>query len=175
MVGAAAVGLGAGYGVDTVLRPSSVTTATQTQTETQTQTKTQSVTQTQTQTQTHTQTQTQTQTVTNTQTTTVQPPPPAETVVTSCHDTGPFLAHVVNGRWVKSEPFLPNLPGGVNVMAVRNRVYSPDRIRYPMKRVGWAPGGKSDNSNRGMGEFVRITWQEALDSAAAEIQRINST
>ena len=44
-----------------------------------------------------------------------------------------------------------------------------------MKRVGWAPGGKSDTSNRGKGEFVRITWQEALDSTAAEIQRINST
>ena len=164
VVGAAAIGLGAGYGADLVLRPNAEKTTTQTQTET----KTQNVTQTQTVNSTATQTQTVTQT------TTVQPPPPAETVLTSCHDGGPFLAHVVNGRWTRSEPLAPNLPVGINTFAVRNRVYSPDRIRYPMKRVGWAPGGKSDTSNRGKGEFVRITWQEALDSTAAEIQRINT-
>ena len=177
VVGAAAVGLGAGYGADLVLRPN--TASTTTETETQTKTQTQNVTQTETQTvndtttQTATKTQTQTQTVT--QTTTVGTPAPAETVLTSCHDGGPFLAHIVNGRWTRSEPLAPNLPVGINAFAVRNRVYSPDRIRYPMKRVGWAPGGKSDTSNRGKGEFVRITWQEALDSTAAEIQRINTT
>ncbi|HUH82303.1 MAG TPA: molybdopterin-dependent oxidoreductase [Nitrososphaerales archaeon] len=155
LVGAAVVGLGAGYGVDTVLRPNAEKTITQTETQTKTQTAT--------------------QTVTSTQTTTVQPPAPAETVLTSQHDGGPFLAHVINGRWVKSEPFLPNLPVAVNTYAARNRMYSPDRIRYPMKRVGWVPGGKSDTSNRGKGAFVRITWQEALDSTAAELQRINTT
>ena len=161
VVGAAAVGLGAGYGVDLVLRPNTEKTTTQTETQTKTQNVTQTV------------NNTTTQTVT--QTTTVGTSAPAETVLASCHDGGPFLAHVANGRWVKSEPLAPNLPIGVNTFAVRNRVYSPDRIRYPMKRVGWAPGGKSDTSNRGKGEFVRITWQEALDSTAAEIQRVNNT
>ncbi|WP_241158100.1 molybdopterin-dependent oxidoreductase [Adlercreutzia sp. ZJ138] len=33
------------------------------------------------------------------------------------------------------------------------RVYSPDRIKYPMKRVG----------ERGSGEWERISWEEAID------------
>jgi len=60
-------------------------------------------------------------------------------------------------------------------LAERYRVYAPDRIKYPMKRVGWAPGGKSSIANRGKGEFVRITWDEAFDSATQELKRIQST
>lgn len=33
------------------------------------------------------------------------------------------------------------------------RVYSPDRVKYPMKRVG----------ERGSGEWERISWEEAID------------
>jgi anaerobic selenocysteine-containing dehydrogenase len=56
--------------------------------------------------------------------------------------------------------------------ALRAKLYSPDRPRYPMKRVGFAPGGKSDISNRGKGEFVRISWEEAYSIMTSEIQRI---
>ncbi len=59
--------------------------------------------------------------------------------------------------------------------AYRRLIYSPKRILYPMKRVGFVPGGKSDVSNRGKGEFVRITWDEALDTMASEMKRIKST
>ncbi len=108
-------------------------------------------------------------TQTQTATVTVQ-----QQVLTSAHDMGPFLATVAGGRWVKSSPLKPNLYVGHNVFAVRNRVYAPDRIRYPMKRVGWTPGGTSSVANRGKGEFVRISWQEALDSTAQEIKRITT-
>ncbi len=39
---------------------------------------------------------------------------------------------------------------------------SPERLRYPLKRVG----------ERGEGRFVRVTWQEAIDTITSEIKRI---
>jgi len=58
--------------------------------------------------------------------------------------------------------------------SLRMKLYSPDRPRYPMKRVGYVPGGKSDISNRGKGEFVRISWEEAYSIITSEMQRIKA-
>lgn len=44
----------------------------------------------------------------------------------------------------------------------RWRVYSPDRLKYPMKRVG----------KRGEGKFKRISWQEATTLVADELKRV---
>jgi len=49
--------------------------------------------------------------------------------------------------------------------AYRQRVYHPDRLLYPMKRVG----------ERGEGKFQRISWDEALDTVAGEIKRVRDT
>jgi len=58
-------------------------------------------------------------------------------------------------------------------LAYRRWVYSPNRLRYPMKRVGWEPNAKSKTyDNRGVGEFVRISWDEAYDLIANEMKRI---
>ncbi|MBE3598444.1 MAG: molybdopterin-dependent oxidoreductase [Limnochordaceae bacterium] len=56
----------------------------------------------------------------------------------------------------------------------RKQVFGADRIKYPMKRKHWAPGG-GDKSLRGRDEWVRISWDEALDIVASEIQRIRQT
>ena len=45
------------------------------------------------------------------------------------------------------------------------RVYAPDRLQYPMKRIG----------ERGEGKFVRISWDEALDEVAEQIIRVRDT
>lgn len=46
--------------------------------------------------------------------------------------------------------------------SVRQRVYNPDRLKYPMKRVG----------KRGEGKFERITWEEAFDLIAQKLQEV---
>ena len=56
-------------------------------------------------------------------------------------------------------------------------VFGADRLKYPMKRKGWQPGG-GENVNgqlRGIDEWERISWDEALDMAASEIRRIYDT
>ena len=57
----------------------------------------------------------------------------------------------------------------------RRKVYNPNRIKYPMIRKGFKPGGKSSVNNRGKGEFQRISWNEAIDIGASEIKRICDT
>jgi anaerobic dimethyl sulfoxide reductase subunit A len=49
--------------------------------------------------------------------------------------------------------------------AYRHWVYHPDRLKYPMKRVG----------NKGAGKFKRITWDEALETIAGELRRVKDT
>jgi len=97
---------------------------------------------------------------------------PSERVLTCCHDTRPFYAHIVDGVWVKSTPIKPNLPVGHNAYAVRNRVNSPDRIRHPMKRVDFDPDGERNPQNRGRSLFERISWEEALNIVAGELNRV---
>ncbi|MEM3395677.1 MAG: molybdopterin-dependent oxidoreductase [Conexivisphaerales archaeon] len=62
--------------------------------------------------------------------------------------------------------------------AARKRIYSPNRIRYPLKRVDFdpnAPPNKRNQANRGKSGFVRISWDEALDIIVKEIKRIKET
>lgn len=56
----------------------------------------------------------------------------------------------------------------------RMDIYSPNRLKYPMKRASWQPGG-GENAHgelRGIDDWERITWDEALDLVADEMSRI---
>jgi hypothetical protein len=102
---------------------------------------------------------------------------PGETVVTSTcgHNCGGRCvvnAHVVDGRiaristdarpWKSDHPPLPACARGVGQI---ERVYHPDRLRYPMRRTG----------PRGSGQYERITWDEALDEVARQLVRVRDT
>ncbi|OOH92110.1 dimethyl sulfoxide reductase subunit A [Pasteurellaceae bacterium 15-036681] len=45
--------------------------------------------------------------------------------------------------------------------SMRRRVYNPDRLKYPMKRIG----------KRGEGKFQRITWDEALTEISQSLRK----
>lgn len=44
--------------------------------------------------------------------------------------------------------------------SMRQRIYAPERLKFPMKRVG----------RRGEGRFERISWEQALDEIAARLK-----
>jgi molybdopterin guanine dinucleotide-containing S/N-oxide reductase-like protein len=57
-------------------------------------------------------------------------------------------------------------------LVFKSMIYSPDRILYPMKRVDFDPNGERNCQNRGVSGYVRISWEEALDTVANEIKRV---
>jgi len=57
-------------------------------------------------------------------------------------------------------------------LAYKKRIYSPNRILYPLKRVDWDPDGDRNAENRGKSRYVRISWDEAVETIAHELIRI---
>ena len=57
----------------------------------------------------------------------------------------------------------------------KKRVYSKNRVPYPLKREDWDPNGERNTQNRGKSGYVRISWDEATDIIASEIRRIIDT
>ena len=58
----------------------------------------------------------------------------------------------------------PQLRACLKGRAYRQRVYAPDRLLYPLRRVG----------KRGEGKFERVSWDEALETVAAELRRVKN-
>jgi trimethylamine-N-oxide reductase (cytochrome c) len=54
----------------------------------------------------------------------------------------------------------------------KKRIYSPNRVKYPLKRVDWDPDGERNPQNRGRSKFKRISWDEATTIIADEIRRV---
>jgi anaerobic dimethyl sulfoxide reductase subunit A len=101
------------------------------------------------------------------------------------HDCGgrcSNVAYVVDGVVIRQKtddthPDSPDYPQQRSCPrghSQRMHVFGADRLKYPMKRKHWAPGG-GDKSLRGRDEWVRISWDEALDLVASEIKRIRET
>ncbi len=104
------------------------------------------------------------------------------TVVTSCdHNCGSrhmLVAHkkgdvivrlsTDDGRYQEGGKFgldteqMPQLRACLRGRSYRSRLYSPERLLYPMMRVG----------ERGEGKFKRVSWDEALDFVAKKMVEI---
>lgn len=74
----------------------------------------------------------------------------------------------------RGRSFTPRRAAAVSphALSLKSMVYSPRRILHPMKRVDFDPKGERNVANRGKSSYVRITWEEALDIVAGEIQRM---
>ena len=74
-----------------------------------------------------------------------------------------LLAHVENGQLVKvtGDPDFNVLACARGISRIR-QLYSPHRLKYPMRRAG----------KRGEGRWERISWEEALDTIADRYRRI---
>ena len=78
-----------------------------------------------------------------------------------------MLVQVENGRAtrLRGDPNHPVTQGFLcgKVAQYLEREYSPDRLLYPQKRVG----------AKGEGRFERISWDEALDTIAAQLTNVS--
>jgi len=120
----------------------------------------------------------------------------SEKVFTNCTNAGPVSVYVRDGEVVRIRPlvaveedFKPwkikaggktySPPKKFNlspyVHAERDRLYSEDRIKYPLKRVDFDHHGKRNTEKRGSSGYERISWDQALDIVAGEISRIQET
>lgn len=81
-----------------------------------------------------------------------------------CPDTCAMLVTVVDGKATKvqGDPDHPFTHGGlcVKVNNYVDKVYSPDRVLFPMRRTG----------PKGSDRFERITWDAALDEISARFK-----
>ncbi|MFQ6091489.1 MAG: molybdopterin-dependent oxidoreductase [bacterium] len=83
-----------------------------------------------------------------------------------CVSRDGIIGYVEDGRVVKLEGN-PELPRTGGVLCARgqagiNQLYNPDRLLYPMKRVG----------KRGEGKWKRISWDEALDELVSRLKKL---
>ena len=89
------------------------------------------------------------------------------------YDKREFNPWKIEARGKVFEPLMKIALPAFN-LAYKKRVYSPNRIKYPLKRVDWDPNGKRNPQNRGKSKFKRISWDEATDIIANEIKRIKA-
>ena len=83
-----------------------------------------------------------------------------------CPDTCALIITVEDGvaTEVKGDPDHPTTAGVLctKVSRYAERTYHPDRLLYPMRRVG----------KKGEGKFERITWEQAIDEIATRLGSI---
>ena len=83
-----------------------------------------------------------------------------------CGGTCEMKVHVRENKIIRIEP--EDRPGHPRMCArghaYRQRVYAPDRLLYPLKRTG----------PRGSGEFVRISWDEAVETAGEALKKVKA-
>ena len=89
---------------------------------------------------------------------------------------------VMHARGKTFDPGDKTLPPPFSI-AYKKRVFSPARVRFPMKRVDFDPAGAPGSTgpggrniqNRGVSKYVRIGWDEALDIVTGEMNRVKET
>ncbi len=101
--------------------------------------------------------------------------PSGSEIFTGSH-WGAFRMKVADGRIVSIRPWEKDPHPNQAIEGVLDSVYSPTRIKYPMVRRGFLEHGPgTDPDARGDGDFVRVTWDQALDLVVKELRRVDQT
>ena len=96
-----------------------------------------------------------------------------ETVTGNAAHWGAFNAIVRDGRLVGVEPFAGDGNPSPLLETIPSAIYHETRISRPMVRQGFLEHGfGSDRAGRGAEPFVAVSWDRALDLAAAELARV---
>ncbi|WP_422368161.1 trimethylamine-N-oxide reductase TorA [Pelagibius sp.] len=96
-------------------------------------------------------------------------------VLTGSH-WGAFQATVKDGRWTAVRGWEKDPHPSRQLEGVLDSFYSPTRIKYPMVRRAFLEKGPgADVESRGSDDFVRVSWDEALDLVVKELRRIEDT
>lgn len=96
-------------------------------------------------------------------------------VLTGSH-WGAFWASVKDGRWTAIKPWEKDPYPSKQLEGILDSVYSPTRIKYPMVRRAFlekGPGAAVED--RGKGDFVRVSWDQALTLVVNELKRVKET
>jgi molybdopterin guanine dinucleotide-containing S/N-oxide reductase-like protein len=88
------------------------------------------------------------------------------------YDKKDFNAWKITRNGKTFEPLFKSMPSPFS-MAYKKRTYSPNRIKYPLKRVDWDPNGERNPQNRGKSKYKRISWEEASIILANEVKRVH--
>ena len=77
-------------------------------------------------------------------------------------EDGVILRQKTDDTHEDSQEF-PQQRGCLRGRAIGEMAFGADRIKYPLKRKGWQPGGKDFHPElRGRDEWERISWDEAI-------------
>ena len=119
----------------------------------------------------------------------------SEQVFTNCTVGGPIFVHVKDGKITRVRPLIFDDKDAASwtidvngrkfspprkatlapfTLTERTKVYSEDRIKYPLKRIDFNPQGDRHPETRGKSGYERISWDEALDIVTGEMKRIRS-
>ncbi|MGL2762524.1 molybdopterin guanine dinucleotide-containing S/N-oxide reductase [Helicobacter pylori] len=85
---------------------------------------------------------------------------------------GPFIAKVQNGVIRDIVPQKSDYNPTMMLKAMVDRVYSDSRVKYPCVRKSFLENKKNHKELRGREEFVRVSWDVALDLAAKKLKEI---
>ncbi|MGL2527702.1 molybdopterin guanine dinucleotide-containing S/N-oxide reductase [Helicobacter pylori] len=85
---------------------------------------------------------------------------------------GPFIAKVQNGVIKDIVPQKSDYNPTMMLKAMADRVYSDSRVKYPCVRKSFLENKKNHKELRGREEFVRVSWDVALDLAAKKLKEI---
>ncbi len=90
-----------------------------------------------------------------------------------CHSQCRVAVHSENGRLTRIEEdptdprvhtILPRTKACPRLAGAKEYIYHPDRVRFPLKRVG----------ERGENKWETITWEQALDEIAGKLDGIRN-